>query len=428
MTGTFPADPAFDYHVHLFGVLTPDDVFELGKDRFRRPSVQQRIAWCETEYERAFGRRIAIADYWLTAGGYDDLCRDLLMLEAGDFHRFQARFNILIALFRIENAEDVEAPRRAMRRQMHQGVRGAQYRMLLPPGLDHAGQHRFLENLCRAAAELNAESGGSFDPSVAVSLSRFPDRSEEELSVVTAVRAGEYGAWLTAIDFCQFEEGYPPAGQRGLIAGMLRHNKDVTEQPVRGRGGPPGPLEILYHVGETFMGMSIMSSVRWVWEAAAMGCHRLGHCLSLGIDPDGFLGSAVSEPASERLAHIDFLLGLGDAQATALGMDPAALRRERSGLGTLPPGAQIEMTYDEARVQEIRRLQDYVMERIRTETEAVIEVCPTSNLRIGALPGMHGHPVSRFHRENMRYVIGSDDPGIFSTTLADEVRLAEAVV
>jgi adenosine deaminase len=60
------------------------------------------------------------------------------------------------------------------------------------------------------------------------------------------------------------------------------------------------------------------------------------------------------------------------------------------------------------------------MERVRA-TGAVIEVCPTSNLRIGGIGDPAHHPVHRFLEAGLPVVVASDDPGIFDTTLADEL-------
>ena len=55
------------------------------------------------------------------------------------------------------------------------------------------------------------------------------------------------------------------------------------------------------------------------------------------------------------------------------------------------------------------------------ELDVVIETCPTSNLRIGAVPDAQAHPVHRFLASDVKLAIGADDPGIFDCTLADEV-------
>ena len=55
---------------------------------------------------------------------------------------------------------------------------------------------------------------------------------------------------------------------------------------------------------------------------------------------------------------------------------------------------------------------------------SVIEVCPTSNRRIGGISSAEHHPVKQFLSNDAPFVIASDDPGIFETTLAEEIGWA----
>jgi adenosine deaminase len=60
------------------------------------------------------------------------------------------------------------------------------------------------------------------------------------------------------------------------------------------------------------------------------------------------------------------------------------------------------------------------MARVRA-TLAVVEVCPTSNLRIGGIADPLHHPVHRFIEAGVPFVVASDDPGIFDTSVRDEL-------
>jgi len=53
-----------------------------------------------------------------------------------------------------------------------------------------------------------------------------------------------------------------------------------------------------------------------------------------------------------------------------------------------------------------------------------LEVCPTSNLRTRAVGDLTDHPFNRLREAGVRVTLNSDDPGMFSTTLNDEYRLA----
>ena len=85
-----------ELHIHLYGCLTAEDVFELGKDRWQQ--VPERIAWFEAEFRKAFGRPSRVGDYWRRDDGFDLLKADFLFVSAGPFAEFQARFNLMPAL------------------------------------------------------------------------------------------------------------------------------------------------------------------------------------------------------------------------------------------------------------------------------------------------------------------------------------------
>jgi adenosine deaminase len=57
-----------------------------------------------------------------------------------------------------------------------------------------------------------------------------------------------------------------------------------------------------------------------------------------------------------------------------------------------------------------------------------LEVCPTSNVRLGLADDLDAHPIVELLQAGVRVVVGSDDPPFFRTTLTDElahvVRLA----
>jgi aminodeoxyfutalosine deaminase len=52
-----------------------------------------------------------------------------------------------------------------------------------------------------------------------------------------------------------------------------------------------------------------------------------------------------------------------------------------------------------------------------------LEVCPTSNLRLGVYPHLEAHPLRGLHEAGVPLTINSDDPPLFNTTLNDEAAL-----
>jgi adenosine deaminase len=62
-----------------------------------------------------------------------------------------------------------------------------------------------------------------------------------------------------------------------------------------------------------------------------------------------------------------------------------------------------------------------LMEHLRTE-DIPLEVCPTSNLRLGAVDGLESHPFDRLLRAGVPVTLNTDDPSFFDTTLTDEYQ------
>lgn len=51
-----------------------------------------------------------------------------------------------------------------------------------------------------------------------------------------------------------------------------------------------------------------------------------------------------------------------------------------------------------------------------------LDVCPTSNVRIGLFPSLEAHPVVRFWKAGVNMTISSDDPHLMGTSLTQELR------
>jgi hypothetical protein len=254
-----------------------------------------------------------------------------------------------------------------------------------------------------------SRTDGTITERLALSLPRSDPWAAWER--VQELALGPTGEALTGVDFCFIEEGHPPKDKAAFFAAVADFN---AEHPERA-------LAILYHVGESFREKSLESSVRWVQEAAELGAHRLGHAIALGVDPAAMGPHERPEPVSERLDQIAYDLqhqvGL---EAVGVRIDAAALDAERRALQPRPADEILTISYDAARLDEVRRRQDYAMARVRG-TGAVVEVCPTSNRRIGDIRDAAHHPVHRFLAAGLPVVVSSDDPGIFGTTLEDEL-------
>lgn len=401
-----------ELHLHLYGCIRPADLL-------RHLAARESVLWdwYEAEMLAAYGRvpptREIVERHRSGDPEAAALFAELFVFgdqDAGNFDRFQAKFNLLMAgsSFRdLDGPPDVVgaevATFAAAIRADHQrnGIGYAEQRVMLGPDLGTPRDRVVLDTLL--ATYTGADSGPT--ERLALSLSRANPWAAWER--VQELALGPYGEALTAVDFCFIEEGHPPKDKASFFAAVQDFNA----------AHPQRALAILYHVGESFRDKSLESAVRWVHEAAELGAHRLGHAIALGIDPAVFGPHTRHEPASERRDQIAYdLTHLDGLRAAGVSVDPVALRTELNSLSADP----VSVAYDEARLEDVRRRQDYAMARIRA-LGTIVEVCPTSNRRIGSIIDPAHHPVHRFLAAELPVVVSSDDPGIFGTTLRDEL-------
>ena len=221
---------------------------------------------------------------------------------------------------------------------------------------------------------------------------------------------------IVGVDFAGVEEYHPPMRMRPFFEQVQKDN----------RCHPERALDIFYHVGESFFDKSLESAIRWCHEVAQMGAKRIGHAIALGLDPEVAVARRAEaheqEMVSERLEQISYDLEHAE-KLTEYGVevDKNDLSGERQELEKLSPDELVERPYDQRRLNEVRKRQQFVLDHL-IELRTVIECCPTSNLRIGGVPDPEYHPIHRFLDSNVNLAICSDDPGNFGSTLAEEVN------
>lgn len=411
-----------DLHLHLYGSIHSQDYLDYVIDR--------PVNWAgyEAAFLAAYGEVPAVQEILESCrqekAGARQRFEDLFVFgdkDSGNFARFQAKYNMLIAGSKWAiSAEEISdfSPlvnevcvfmRQIVERQRRQNIGYAEQRMTLSPNLSPNNSKALLEAMLRT---YSAYDEGYFQPRLAVSLPRAdPWPAWEEVRHATL---GPFGSLLTAIDFCYIEEGFPPKLQRELFEEV----KDFNRQ------NPERSLAILYHVGESFTDKSLESAIRWVHEVAEMGANRLGHAIALGVDPDKYGSHSRSETVSERIDQLNYdLRNLNGLRQCGVNLEETEILRELERLESMNTERTLAITYDEARLDEVRARQTYAISCIKA-IGAVVEVCPTSNFRIGGIARPEHHSLVKFVTEDVPFVIGSDDPGIFDTTLANEIETA----
>ncbi|MBE7438673.1 MAG: hypothetical protein HS115_09495 [Spirochaetales bacterium] len=393
---------SFELHAHLYGCLTLRDlVCMAGRENLRYDFFNQ-------SYESTYGQRMDLEQI-LAEKDWLKLARSYYFLRSGNFRSFQTGFDLVIALSRSDAAEFQEIVRKVQDRQT---ASFAEYRQLFSPLLD---RHSWSSKVTALAGALDESSRSHPEKQMRLVMSLLRDDRSALWQYETLKELQKSNEsvqrMLVAVDFCATEEGFPPGDKAELFARILQDN----------RQNPAHALALLYHVGESFTDKSVESAARWVYESACLGVHRLGHALALGIAPEHFQGTVRQETARERLAQIDFECHHQESlQEMGYEVNIRALHAEKELLSN---GEPVRIVYDETRVEKLKIFQDFCMKGVR-DSGAVIECCPSSNLRIGSL-SIAAHPLRRFLYAGLSVVIGSDDPGILRTDLNREFRLLQ---
>lgn len=167
----------------------------------------------------------------------------------------------------------------------------------------------------------------------------------------------------------------------------------------------------------------IFDAVRQWGAAAAMEVARIAVELrSPDIIAYGIGGDELGLPTIDLRPVYEFVAGQGMHRLIHAGEigGPEIVREAIELLGVERIGHGIGVMRDE-------RTMDFIAAR-----NIPLEVCPTSNLRTGALArqigrptaGYEQHPLPSFFRRGLPVTLSSDDPSMFETTVSDEYRHA----
>ena len=168
----------------------------------------------------------------------------------------------------------------------------------------------------------------------------------------------------------------------------------------------------------------IFDAVRQWGASAAMEVARIAAELrSPDIIAYGIGGDELGLPTIDLRPVYEFVASRGMHRLIHAGEigGPEIVRESIELLGAERIGHGIGVMRDE-------RTMDFVAAR-----NVPLEVCPTSNLRTGALARQTGrptagydqHPLLTFFRRGLPVTLSSDDPSMFETTVSDEYRHAQ---
>ena len=392
-------------HLHLYGCLSAEDLF---KESFQRAKkYDARFQWFLSEYKKATSIVINPESWWNHSDGFDQFKRHFVCGAVNKFDIFQAKFNLLIALFPPSPDDLTLADCVFAAHAKETGYK--EYRTFLPLYLPPHERAKYLQYLINCARSYETHD---YHPRLAISFSRQDAEAWDSYGFLMGFMADnpDLKPWLTGIDFCGNERGHPPTSKKKLF-------EQINHDRLQGHHS----LEILYHVGEMWENVALHSAARWCLEATEIGVRRLGHALALGMAPEALCGRTIHESTQEAKAHLTWLRAwqneLSEGDYTTKDYEWLSQRIEAN-----TNNESVAWHYDEDLVEHTRRFQSAALSVIKLKNP-IIESCPTSNIRIGALGKPSFHPLQRFLEHGLHVTIATDDPGIFDINLEHEENL-----
>ncbi|MEO5704187.1 MAG: adenosine deaminase [Candidatus Limnocylindrales bacterium] len=165
-------------------------------------------------------------------------------------------------------------------------------------------------------------------------------------------------------------------------------------------GGPETRVGLVVDAIRDFGTVEAEATIRLVEEAEAP---IVGLCLTGVGDVEPIANMRVLREAADRL-------GLGFQVHAGEMAPPESITEALDILGADRIGHGVQAIHDPA-----------LLDRLVRE-QVPLDVCPSSNVRIGLFPTLETHPVAEFWRRGVNMTISSDDPPFFHTTLTDELR------
>ena len=294
-----------------------------------------------------------------------------------------------------------------------------------------------LENLLTdlPKAELHVHLEGSIEPPTVVELAARHGISLTDQEASARYAPGNFAQfiesfiWVTSL--LRGPEDYALVSRR-FAESMVRQNVLYAEVTLsigimfRRNQDPAANYAALREAALQVPGVRlkwIFDAVRQWGAAPAMQVAKMAVELrSPDIVAYGIGGDELGLPTADLRPVYDYVASQGMHRLIHAGEigGPESVREAIEMLGVERIGHGIAVMRDE-------RTMDFVAAR-----GIPLEVCPTSNLRTGALArqlgresaGYDDHPLASLFRRGLAVTVSSDDPAMFETTLSDEYRHA----
>ena len=403
-----------ELHVHLLQCLYPEDIFNLAKDNYKEINWN-RFGFLE-RYEKIYKKKIDLVKMFekaIKTGSIEEI-KDVMTYkysERGDFDKFNITsfFPLCVTGFYMDKGDFRSVVKPILDRHKKEGLKHVEYRQGV--GYSDEVKEEWKEWHEKFIRILKDSSDEEFQAKYVMRISENSYEAVKEFMEENP----ELNDTLVGLDFTGRE-----------MAPKL-HEKFFKKLKKDNEKDPETALDIVVHIGEDFFDKSLESAIRWCHETAELGAKRLGHCIALGLDPEIATGRKENaheeEKVSERIDQINYdLKYYNELKGYGINLNRNELEKELNELNNKDSDEKLIRKYDNNRFKDIKLRQDFVLEKFK-EMGTVIEVCPTSNLRIGGVPEYKYHPFNKFYDSGVNMVICTDDPGIFDITLKSEVDL-----
>jgi len=287
-------------------------------------------------------------------------------------------------------------------------------------------------------ADLHVHLEGSIEPPAVVELAARHDVKLTTQEVAARYAPGDFdqfiAAYLWVTSFLRDPADYGLIMER-LGESLARQNALYAEITLsvgvmfRREQDPAANLEAIRAAARKIPSLRcafIIDCVRQWGPEPAMEVARCAVALrNEGVVAFGMGGDELALPASDFRAAYDLTRAAGLHSVVHAGEtgDPQGIRDAITELGAERIGHGIAAMRSESLMDSL------------AESGVCLEVCPTSNLRTGALARQTGkraptesdHPLPTLLRRGVRVSLGADDPAMFETNLTAEYELAQRI-
>jgi aminodeoxyfutalosine deaminase len=178
-------------------------------------------------------------------------------------------------------------------------------------------------------------------------------------------------------------------------------------------------------------------------DGAVEACER--HGVEVRLTPDIPRGFTMEEAETTRLYAAKYrdrgVLGLGlgglEAEFPPEPYEPVFTRARADGLASVPHAGEVAGAESvrgaldalgAVRLRHgIRAVEDSALVAELADRRVVLDVCPLSNVRTGAVPSLAEHPLPRLVEAGVLCSISTDDPAMFDTDLTRDYEAAASL-